>query len=68
LGKSQTRHKPDWHYAPKYDRIIFLIEEDATMSEKKPVNLKEFIANVNKKEKKHSGNKIQYRFVNRKRK
>jgi hypothetical protein len=35
---------------------------------KKQVNLKEFIENVNKKEKKHSGNKIQYRFVNRKRK
>lgn len=38
------------------------------MAEKKPVELKEFIENVNKKEKKHHGNKIQFRFVNRKRK
>ncbi len=38
------------------------------MGEKKPVNLKEFIANVNKKDKKRNGIKVQYRFVNRKRK
>ncbi len=38
------------------------------MAEKKPVELKEFVENVNKKDKKRNGNKIQFRFVNRKRK
>ena len=35
---------------------------------KKQVELKEFIENVNKKNQKQNGNKVQYRFVNRKRK
>jgi len=35
---------------------------------KKMIDLKEFIASVNKKNKKHNGKKIQFAFVNKKRK
>ena len=38
------------------------------MSEKQKVDLKTFIENVNKKDKKRKGLKIRFAFVNRKRK
>lgn len=37
------------------------------MTEKKKIELKEFIDNVNKKDKKRNGLKIHFAFVNRKR-
>jgi len=42
--------------------------KDATMSDKKTVDLKTFIENVNKKDKKRNGLKVHFAFVNRKRK
>jgi len=47
---------------------VQLPEKDATMSDKKTVDLKTFIENVNKKDKKRNGLKIRFAFVNRKRK
>ena len=38
------------------------------MAEKKQVDLKTFVENVNKKDKKRNGLKIHFAFVNRKRK
>jgi hypothetical protein len=38
------------------------------MAEKKPVELKDFIASVNKKNLNHNGKAIQFAFVNKKRK
>ena len=43
-------------------------EKDAAMSEKKMIDRKTFIENVNKKDKKRNGLKIHFAFVNRKRK
>jgi len=37
------------------------------MTEKKKTDLKTFIENVNRKDKKHNGLKIQFSFTNRKR-
>ena len=42
--------------------------KSAIMTVKKNLDLKEFIASVNKKNKKHNGKKIQFAFVNKKRK
>ena len=47
---------------------VQLVEKDATMSDKKMVDRKTFIENVNKKDKKRNGLKIHFAFVNRKRK
>jgi len=38
------------------------------MGDKSPTDLKTFIENINKKDKKHNGKKIRFAFVKRKRK
>ena len=43
-------------------------KETYRMADKKPIDLKTFIENVNKKDKKRNGLKIRFAFVNRKRK
>ena len=48
--------------------MIQLSRKGYSMTEKKQVDLKTFVENVNKKDKKRNGLKIHFAFVNRKRK
>jgi hypothetical protein len=60
----------NWLCARVYARILSGIThlKDNTVAEKKLTDLKDFIASVNKKDKKRNGKKINFAFVNRKRK
>ena len=63
---------PGWLWTQVYDtinqKLYNLPEKDTAMSDKKRVDRKTFIENVNKKDKKRNGLKIHFAFVNRKRK
>jgi len=52
----------------KINKLIVKIRKGIAMTEKKQVELKDFIASVNKKNKNHNGKAIQFAFVNKKRK
>ena len=70
--KNPFRNKLGWLCAQLCDtinrKLFNLPEKDSTMSDKKTVDLKTFIENINKKDKKRNGLKIHFAFVNRKRK
>ena len=44
------------------------MKKKTATNDKKPIDLKTFVENVNKKDKKRNGLKIRFAFVNRKRK
>jgi hypothetical protein len=50
------------------NKLTQKIGKGTAMAEKKPVELKDFIASVNKKNTNHNGKAIQFAFVNKKRK
>ncbi len=54
-----------------YQRIMIqltVMKKKTATNEKPPIDLKTFVENVNKKDKKRNGLKIRFAFVNRKRK
>ena len=55
-------------FCAKINRLTKKLGKSTTMGEKKQVDLKDFMASVNKKNKHHSGKAIQFAFVNKKRK
>jgi hypothetical protein len=52
----------------KINKLRNILGKSTAMAEKKQVELKDFMASVNKKNKHHNGKAIQFAFVNKKRK
>ncbi len=64
----EFRNKLQIGFLLRYMIQLTVMKKKTATNEKPPIDLKTFVENVNKKDKKRNGLKIRFAFVNRKRK